>query len=116
MAKQKTLTKKQATTKRTANLLTELEAATGQVLEVDYNFSKIQIVEFLEIVRARYRADPPIKPLFIVQSKWLGRIAARFGIITADVLVERYQFKPGQAGEWIDKLITRAAANRKAPG
>lgn len=101
--------------KRTINLLTELGAASLEVLRRDHEFSQEQLSAFLEEVETRYKARAEVAVPAPSVDHHLRGAAIRFGLTAVEVLQEKYGFTPEQSDTWMKALLAQGKKNRVQP-
>lgn len=102
------LTPQQEFTRRKAVLLTELEAASSQVLREVYKWSEEAIGEFLAGTRVNFQETPHEG-----EFTDLGRMAQHFGLAAGKYL-RGVGFTPQQVDTWLGQMIAQARQNRPA--
>lgn len=102
----KKLDRKQLLLRRRATLLTELEAAAGQVLNDVFAFEEAAVAVFLEQTRQTFHLLPTGK-------NGLADVGIRYGLAAGQVLMQQHRFTKEMVDIYLQKLVEYGQRNRR---
>ena len=108
------LNKKEALTKRTAVLLSEMEEASSRVLRDQFEFNDTQVEQFLKFTRLQFSQIAQPRPVIPAQRQELSLIAQRFGLAAMQVLTAVFGFDSESNDRWLKRLIEVGNEGRAA--
>jgi hypothetical protein len=114
--KQRKLNKQETEKKRISVLLTEMEAASAQILREHFDFTDEQVDRFLELTRLRFQDLPAVRPrgsYLTNQTEQMKLIAQRYGLAAMQVLTKDFGFEGKQADTWLQQMIRVGNENRE---